>query len=109
MAYSFLLLLTSTSVWMVRNQSMYELWWLFTTLMRYPREIFTTSWAAPLGRFFTYIIPIMIVVNEPADVMVKGLLDPALVGYTLAATAVLLYVSRKFFRLSLRKYRSASS
>src|SRR5262249_32903919 len=30
LAYSFLLLLTSTSVWMVRNQSLYELWWLFT-------------------------------------------------------------------------------
>ena len=51
----------------------------------------------------------MVVVNVPADVMVKGLLDPGAVGYTLAATAVLLYVSRKFFRLSLRRYRSASS
>ena len=40
MAYSFLLMLSSTSVWLVRNQSMYELWWLFTSLMRYPKEIF---------------------------------------------------------------------
>src|SRR5262245_35317832 len=40
MTYSFLLMLSSLSVWMVRNQSLMEMWWLFTTLMRYPREIF---------------------------------------------------------------------
>src|SRR5262249_47049370 len=37
LAYSFLLLLCSMSVWFVRNQSLLELWWLFTTLMRHPR------------------------------------------------------------------------
>ena len=39
-AYSFMLLLTSTSVWLVRNQSLMEMWWLFSSLARYPREIF---------------------------------------------------------------------
>src|SRR5438067_726674 len=86
LAYSFLLMLTATSVWTVRNQSLYELWWLFTTLMRYPREIFSQSWAAPLGRIFTYVIPVMVVVNVPADVMAKDLFDPWLVGFTLLAT-----------------------
>src|SRR5262245_42600495 len=53
MAYSFLLMLSSLSVWMVRNQSLMEMWWLFTNLMRYPREIFAaTSWALPVGWFF---------------------------------------------------------
>src|SRR5262249_3271342 len=28
LAYSFLLVLTSTAVWMVRNQSLMEMWWL---------------------------------------------------------------------------------
>jgi ABC-2 type transport system permease protein len=109
LSYSFLLMLTSTSVWLVRNQSLYELWWLFTTLMRYPREIFSNTWAAPLGRLFTYVIPIMVVVNVPAHLMVSSLFDPWLVGYTLLATVALLYLSRKFFRHALRKYRSASS
>jgi ABC-2 type transport system permease protein len=109
LSYSFLLMLTATSVWTVRNQSLYELWWLFTTLMRYPREIFSQSWAAPLGRVFTYVLPIMVVVNVPADVMAKELFDPWLVGFMLLATAALLYLSRKFFRHALRKYRSASS
>jgi ABC-2 type transport system permease protein len=107
-AYSFLLLLTSSSVWMVRNQSLYEVWWLFTTLMRYPREIFAGAWAYPLGWFFTFVVPVMLVINVPAGVMVKAL-EPKVVGFTLLATGALLYLSRKVFRLALQRYRSASS
>jgi ABC-2 type transport system permease protein len=112
MAYSFLLLLTSSSVWLVRNQSLYEMWWLFTTLVRYPREIFIGTWAEPLGRFLTYVIPIMLMINVPANVMVKALdlaLQWPLIGLTAAMTFVLLWGSRRIFRLALRKYRSASS
>jgi ABC-2 type transport system permease protein len=106
--YSLLVMLTASSVWLVRNQSLFELWWLFTTLMRYPREIFSRSWAAPLGWVFTFLIPVMVVVSVPAEVMVRAV-SPSFVGYTLAATVALLWVSRRVFRLSLRRYRSASS
>ncbi|MCI0456677.1 MAG: ABC-2 family transporter protein [Gemmataceae bacterium] len=108
LAYSFLLILTALSVWLVRNQSLYEVWWLFSTLMRYPREIFTNSWAAPVARVFTYAIPVMVVVSVPADVMVR-VLDPGAVAFMVIATVVMLWVARKFFRLALRRYRSASS
>jgi ABC-2 type transport system permease protein len=108
LAYSFLLMLTSTSVWFMRNQSLYELWWLFTSLMRYPREIFENSWAYVLGRFFTFVIPVLIVVNVPANVMVR-VIDWRVLVLMLAATIVLLWVSRKVFRAALRRYRSASS
>src|SRR5438552_18338664 len=67
-AYSLLLMLTSTSVWFKRNQSLYELWWLFTSLMRYPREIFAGPLAYPLGWFFSFVIPILLVVNLPAQI-----------------------------------------
>jgi ABC-2 type transport system permease protein len=49
LAYGLLLLLTSMSVWLMRNQSLFEAWWLFTTLMRYPCEIFQGTWATPAG------------------------------------------------------------
>jgi ABC-2 type transport system permease protein len=107
LAYGFLLLLTSASVWFMRNQSLYEMWWLFTTLMRYPREIFR-NWAAPAGIFFSFVVPIMLVINVPARIMVKGL-EPAFVGYTFLATVVVLFLSRRFFRYALKRYRSASS
>jgi ABC-2 type transport system permease protein len=109
LAYSFMVLLTATGVWLVRNQSMMELWWLFSSLTRYPREIYLrVSWAEPIGLFFTFIVPFLLVVNVPAESMVK-MLDWRLVGFTLLATAVGLWVSRWFFRRALRSYRSASS
>jgi ABC-2 type transport system permease protein len=111
MAYSFLLMLCTLSVWLVRNQSLMEMWWLFTTLMRYPREVFAaTSWAKPVGAFFTFFVPILLVTNVPADVMVRALSprSPFVAGMVVATVALLL-VSRAFFRRALRSYRSASS
>jgi len=107
-AYSFMLLLTSLSVWMVRNQSLMEMWWLFSSLARYPREIFAGRWAEPLGNFFTFVIPILLVSNVPANVMVR-VLDPPMVVLTIVAAVVLLWISRRFFQHALRSYRSASS
>ena len=107
-AYSFMLLLTSLSVWMVRNQSLMEMWWLFSSLARYPKEIFLGTWAEPVGIFFTFILPILLDVNVPATAMVK-VLDLPMVGFTLVATAAVVWASRRFFAHALRSYRSASS
>src|SRR5438552_1150066 len=82
MAYSFLLMLAASAVWMVRNQSLFELWWLFTTLVRYPRQIFDKTWAEFLGRIFTYALPVMLMISVPAEVMVQALSWP-LVGLML--------------------------
>ena len=109
MMYSFLLILSSTSVWFVRNQSLMELWWLFTTLMRHPRQIFNNVWwAEPLGRFFTLIIPVLLVVSVPAETMVKVFEPGPMIG-VVVATVVLLWLSRRLFFFALKSYRSASS
>lgn len=109
LAYSFMLALTAASVWMVRNQSLYELWWLAMSLMRYPREVLArTWWSEPLSRFFTFIIPVMLIINLPAQTMVKAL-EPWLAAYAVAATALCVVLSRALFRAALRRYRSASS
>ena len=107
-AYSFMLVLTAFSVWLVRNQSLMEMWWLFSSLARYPKEIFMGSRAEPLGFLFTFILPILLVANVPSNAMVRSL-DPPMVAFTLVATAALLWGSRKFFQHALRSYRSASS
>ena len=109
LAYGFLLLLTSASVWLMRNQSLFEMWWLFTTLMRYPREIFQGRWASPAGLFFSFVVPIMLVTNVPAGVMVK-LLEPWwLTWYAIGSALVVMWLSRCVFRAALQRYRSASS
>jgi ABC-2 type transport system permease protein len=108
MAYSFLIMLSATAVWMVRNQSLYELWWLFTSLMRYPREIFSGSWAAPLGKIFTFVIPVLLVINVPARTMVK-VFEPEMLLFMVAVAAGLVWLSRRLFKRALMSYRSASS
>jgi len=107
-AYSFMLALTALTVWMVRNQSLMEMWWLFSSLARYPKEIFNGTWAEPIGVFFTFVLPILLVVNVPATTMVQAL-DPKMVAFTLVATLGVVWVSRRFFQYALRSYRSASS
>ena len=34
-----------------------EVWWLFTNLMRYPRQIYDSEWALPIRMVFGFIIP----------------------------------------------------
>jgi ABC-2 type transport system permease protein len=107
-AYSFMVALTAVSVWMVRNQSLMEMWWLFNSLARYPREIFRGTWAEPLGWVFTFVLPFMLVANVPANTMVR-VLDPPMIAFTLVVTAIMVWLSRRFFQHALRSYRSASS
>jgi ABC-2 type transport system permease protein len=107
-AYSFLVALTSIAVWFKRNQSLYELWWLFTSLMRYPREIFSGGAAGPLGWFFTYVLPVLVVVSVPADALVR-VFQPKMAAFMAAVAIAAVYLSRKLFKVALQRYRSASS
>src|SRR5262249_48245588 len=99
LAYSFLLMLSCTAVWLVRNQSLLEMWWLFTTLMRYPRELFSKgpAWAQPIGLVFTWVIPVLVVVSVPADTMVRSF-EPPFIALTALASVALLVLSRLVFR-----------
>ena len=105
LAYSFLLLLSSTSVWLVRNENLMELWWLFTTLMCYParhlREgLVGTSSTTAAGTS----CPALLVVNVPADLLAEALAEPGNIALLVAASAVLLFLSRRFFFYALRSY-----
>jgi len=108
MAYSFLLMLASTAIWMVRNQSLMELWWLFSSLMRYPRDIYEEPWAVLIQKVFTFLLPALLVVSVPAEAMVR-ILEPAILGWTVCAGFIMLLASRWVFRKAIRSYRSASS
>lgn len=110
LAYSFLLILSSLSVWLVRNENLMEWWWLFTTLMRYPRENYLRGWSYPLYFACWYVVPVLLVTNVPAQSMVRVTdLTVENVALLIGATAVMLYLSRRFFFYALRSYSSASS
>jgi ABC-2 type transport system permease protein len=108
LAYSFLLMLCSTAVWLVRNQNLMEMWWLIVTLMRYPRSIYVGTWATPLGWFFTFILPVIITVSVPAETMVRAF-EPGFIAWAMFGAVLMFFVSRWVFHFALRSYRSASS
>lgn len=109
--YSLMIVLSSASVWLGRNQSLYDFWFYITNFSRYPMEIYRGPIGTPLRRIFTFAVPILLVVNVPARLLAKPL-DPDnwwLAALALVATCASLVVSRLVFHIALSSYRSASS
>ena len=108
--YSLMISLASTSIWLGRNQTLYNFWFYITTFSRYPMEIYNGAFGTPLRLFFTFVIPVLIVVNVPARMMAKPLTDQwTLPIFAVVATIGSLIASRFVFWLALGSYRSASS
>ncbi|MCC7334525.1 MAG: ABC-2 family transporter protein [Pirellulaceae bacterium] len=112
--YSLMICLAATSVWLGRNQTLYDFWFYITNFSRYPMEIYARGWGLPLLFVFTFVIPVLVVVNVPARLLAQPLTPRAswewpLAGFTLLATVSSLNVSRWVFQKALRSYRSASS
>jgi len=112
--YSLMIGLAATSIWLGRNQNLYNFWFYITNFSRYPMEIYGGRYGTPLRWFFTFIIPILVVVNVPARLMARPLnmslaTHWQLPAFAVAATLVSLLVSRWIFQRALGSYRSASS
>jgi ABC-2 type transport system permease protein len=112
--YSLMVSLAATSIWLGRNQSLYDFWFYITNFSRYPMEIYSGTYGLPLRWFFTFIVPVLIVVNVPARIMAQPLRPGTSLGlamgvFGVVATIFCLIASRFIFRRSLLSYRSASS
>jgi len=110
--YSLMICLSATSIWLGRNQTLYNFWFYITNFSRYPMEIYNRGWGQPLYGLFTFVIPVLVVVNVPARLLARPVENPTdgwLVWWALAATVLSIAASRWVFRTALRSYRSASS
>ncbi len=112
--YSLMIALAASSVWLGRNQTLYDFWFYITSFSRYPREIYRGKYGDPLRWFFTFLIPVLVVVNVPARFLVRSLRprtldDWLLPAFTLLAALASLAASRWVFHRALASYRSASS
>ncbi|MBI3837619.1 MAG: ABC-2 family transporter protein [Planctomycetia bacterium] len=109
--YSLMIALAATSVWLGRNQTLYEFWFYITNFSRYPMDIYQGTIGTPLRWFFTFIIPLLIVVNVPAQLMAQPLETQSwpLAIFTLFAAVGCLWGSRVIFSRAMLSYRSASS
>ena len=77
-------------------------------------EMYNRGWGRPLYGLFTFVIPVLLVVNVPARILAKPL-DPRdfsewlLVGWCFIAALTSVIFSRWVFFQALSSYRSASS
>ena len=104
--YSIMLTLAAISFWIVRAQGLVYGYFNFLHIARYPDVIFPRVF-----RFiFGWIIPVIIVANIPARLLIKPLGQPAwLMFHLVAAGTIAFLLSRIFWRFALRHYSSASS
>jgi ABC-2 type transport system permease protein len=112
--YSLMIAMAASSVWLGRNQNLFDFWFYITNFARYPMEIYRGRIGTPLRWFFTFIIPVLVVVNVPARLLVRSLAPQSLADWLLPAFALLaaaasLLASRWVFNRALLSYRSASS
>jgi ABC-2 type transport system permease protein len=115
--YSVMISLAETSIWLGQNRSLYDFWFYITNFSRYPMEIYDGPWGNPLRMIFTFVLPILLVVNVPARIIAwpfgadaaQSALTWYLSIFTLLATALSFSASRWLFQRALRGYRSASS
>jgi ABC-2 type transport system permease protein len=109
--YSLMITLGASTVWMGRNLTLYDFWFYIITFSRYPMEIYTGRLGQPLGLFFTFVIPVLLVVNVPARMLVWPLAEQRwwLAAFAVLAAAASVAASRWVFQCALSSYRSASS
>ena len=114
--YSVMIALSSTSIWLGRNQNLYTFWFYITNFYRYPMEIYQrTGIGMALWGTFTFVIPVLVVSNIPARVLAQPLGTPwktwelLLAAYTALVAVISLLASRWVFKRALLSYRSASS
>jgi len=104
--YSIMFMLATASFWIVRAQGLIYGYFNLFNIARYPEVVFRGVF-----RFvFSWIIPVIIVANIPARLLMRGFENPLPLLFQLAAAAALCAgLGRVFWRCALRRYSSASS
>lgn len=104
--YGVMLALAACSFWIVRAEGLIHGYFSLLAIGRYPDVIYT-------GVFkfvFSWVLPVILVANVPARVLVKFAESPgASVPQLLAVTVGLLAVTRVIWAAAVRSYGSASS
>ncbi len=104
--YSIMLSLAAVSFWIVRAQGLVYGYFNFLNIARYPDVIFPQVFRWVFG----WIIPVVIVANIPARLLIKSLGQPAwLMFHLIVAGTLAILISRSFWRWALQHYSSASS
>ena len=103
--YSLMLCLASASFWTVRAQGIVWGYYNLFNIARLPDAAFRGAFKA----VFTFALPMLLVANVPAKVLVKPLEEPWKILLLVGMSAGCFVFSEWVWRQSLRRYTSASS
>jgi ABC-2 type transport system permease protein len=104
--YAILFALGTASFWIVRSQGLIWGYYNVMTLARYPDVVFK----GPVKFVFSWLIPVIVVTNVPARVLMNASETPWwLILHLLLASCLMLFFSRILWRFALNRYSSASS
>lgn len=104
--YAIMFTLATLSFWIVRAQGLIYGYYNLVNISRYPAEVF----GGVFRWLFTWLIPVIVVANFPARILVKAAVRPyGLLWELLGAVVLTVGLSRLFWLYALRRYSSASS
>jgi ABC-2 type transport system permease protein len=98
-------MLASISFWTVRAQGIVYGYYNLFNIARMPDEAFRGAFKA----VFTFALPVLLVSNVPVRVLVNTLASPWQWLVLVGLGAVWMVISEWFWRLSIRRYTSASN
>ena len=103
--YSLMFMLAAISFWTVRAQGIVWGYYNLFNIARMPDEAFRGLFKV----VFTFVLPVLLVSNVPVRVLADKLQSPVLWLVLLGMGAVCAVISEWFWRVSVRRYTSAST
>ena len=103
--YSLMFILAAISFWTVRAQGIVWGYYNLFNIARMPDDAFRGVFKV----VFTFVLPVLLVSNVPTRVLADKLQSPALWLLLLGMGLICAAVSEWFWRLSVRRYTSAST
>ena len=103
--YSLMFLLSTVAFWTVRSQGIVWGYYSFFNVARLPDAAFKGFFKA----FFTFGIPMLLVANVPAKLLLDKLQSPGPMLLMIGMGCACFVLSELFWRFSLRHYTSASA
>ncbi len=100
--FSILSIIATFTFWLQKNDALNVAAWHMTQVARYPRSIYTSF--AKIA--FTYIFPLALIANLPAEVSLNRA-TPDMLAIFIEATGLIYIISLLFWRWGLRRYTSA--
>ncbi|MFZ4716613.1 MAG: ABC transporter permease [Chthoniobacterales bacterium] len=104
--YGIMLVFAASSFWMVRSQGLIYGYYSLFNIGRYPDTIYRGAFKL----VFSWLVPVIIVANIPARILIHAAENPWPIMFQLiAATLFIVGATRMMWNSALRHYSSASS